>query len=149
MADYGVYKQDSVKEARVSGDNLGRVLPRQLSTGSTRGTQTVGYGDTKIDGSNNRITVGNSIVLDGDNNQIIVTSDGNSSLGMGSIPGTSEFGFFSLDASGNLIMKIINGTLYVYDPISGKNTVQVGKLPDSTYGAAGANSGFNVADGFS
>jgi hypothetical protein len=67
---------------------------------------------------------------------------------MGSIPNTTEFGFFSLDASGNLVMKIVNGTLYVYDPSSGKNTVQVGKLPDSTYGAAGANTGFNVAQGF-
>lgn len=40
--------------------DLSRTLPRQLSTGSTRGTQTVGYGSVKIDGSNNRITIGNS-----------------------------------------------------------------------------------------
>lgn len=37
--------------------NLSRNLPRQMSTGSTRGTQTVGYGNVKIDGSNNRISL--------------------------------------------------------------------------------------------
>lgn len=40
-----------------------RINPRQVGTGAVRGTQTVGYGNTKIDGSNNRITVGDSIEL--------------------------------------------------------------------------------------
>jgi hypothetical protein len=41
--------------------NISRMLPRQLSTGSTRGTQTVGYGNVKIDGSNNTITLGDAV----------------------------------------------------------------------------------------
>lgn len=44
-----------------TGSDISRVLPRQLSTGSTRGTQTVGYGNVQIDGSNNRITLGDTL----------------------------------------------------------------------------------------
>lgn len=115
--------------------SMDRVLPRQLSTGSTRGTQTVGYGNTKIDGTNNTIT--------------IAAPDG-SSIGMGAIPGstTGEYGFFSLDASGKLIMKIVNGTWYTYNPQDQYNNVmQGGLLPDGSGGWAVAAAGYNVSDG--
>lgn len=46
---------DYVKDVSIAEASFDRVLPRQVSTGSTRGTQTVGYGGVKIDGSNNRI----------------------------------------------------------------------------------------------
>jgi hypothetical protein len=124
-----------------------RTLPRQVSTGSTRGTQTVGYGDTKIDGSNNVITVGGSILLDGTNEVIQVTNDDGSTLGLGKIPGTNEFGFFSKDTSGNLIMKIVNGTWYVYRP-DATNVMQSGILPDSTAGWAVASDNHEVSEGF-
>lgn len=115
--------------------DLSRVLPRQLSTGSTRGTQTVGYGNTKIDGSNNRITIG--------------TPDGGT-LGFGSIPGSEndEFGFFSTNADGDLVMKIVDGTWYVYNLDDGTNVMQSGQLPDNTYGWAVAKEGKDVADGY-
>lgn len=121
--------------ARLGGSDLSRVLPRQISTGSTRGTQTVGYGNTKIDGSNNRITIG--------------TPDGGT-LGFGSIPGstTDEFGFFSTDSDGNLIMKIVDGTWYVYRPEDDTNVMQSGILPDGEAGWAVAADGYEVADGF-
>jgi hypothetical protein len=112
--------------------DISRVLPRQLSTGSTRGTQTVGYGTAKLDGSNNRISVG--------------APDG-SSVGMGSIPGstTNEYGFFSLDSTGNLVMKIVNGTKYVYDPAHNYvNVTQDGLLPDGSGGFVAAKPGINV-----
>lgn len=118
----------------LGGSDISRVLPRQLSTGSTRGTQTVGYGNTKIDGSNNRITIG--------------TPDGGS-IGMGSIPGTDpvEYGFFSTDDSGNVIMKIVNGTKYVYNPSDDYvNVTQDGLLPDGSGGFVAAKPGINVAD---
>lgn len=111
-----------------------RVLPRQLSTGSTRGTQTVGYGQTKIDGTNNTIT--------------IAGPDG-SVIGMGMIPGstTDEYGFFSQDVEGNVVMKIVNGTKYVYNPLdSYHNVTQDGLLPDGSGGFVAAKPGFDVAD---
>jgi len=125
----------TVKQPSLSQSNISRVLPRQLSTGSTRGTQTVGYGNTKIDGSNNRITVG--------------APDG-SSVGMGSVPDNSgDFGFFSLDSNGNLIMKIVDGTKFVYNPNEDYvNVTQDGLLPDGSGGFVVAKPDTNVEDAF-
>lgn len=108
----------------------------KLQTGNTRGTQIVGYGGAKIDGANNRIVVTNP-------------ADG-TSVGMGIIPGstTNEFGFFTLNSAGQVVEKTINGTRYIYNPTTGKNVLQDGKLPDATYGWAVAADGFNVADGY-
>lgn len=84
----------------------------KLQTGNTRGTQTVGYGGTKIDGANNRITIGDSIVLDGNADTITITNSDGTTTGMGLIPGTTdEFGFFSVDPDGNLVLKIVNGLI--------------------------------------
>jgi|SRR6185503_3958852 len=126
----------SVNSQPIVGADLSRVLPRQNSTGSTRGTQQVGQGGSAIDGSNNRI--------------IIQAPDG-SSVGIGNIPSTNnEYGFFSLDPSGKLIMKIVNGTRYIYNPQdSFNNVMQDGILPDGSGGWAVASKGNNVADGFS
>lgn len=111
-----------------------RMIPRQMVTGSTRGTQTVGYGGTKIDGTNNRITIENN-------------ADG-SSIGMGAIPGsTSEYGFFSLDSDDNIVMKIVLGTFYVYD--GEDDRMQAGILPDGTINVAIAKDGDSVSDAFS
>jgi len=109
----------------------------KLQTGNTRGTQTVGYGGAKIDGANNRIVITNSI--------------DSTSIGMGIIPGstTNEFGFFSLNASGEVIMKIINGTRYVYRPTNGENFLQDGILPDGSGGFIITKSGSEVEDVFS
>lgn len=124
----------NTRQGSLGGSDISRVLPRQLSTGTTRGTQTVGYGNAKIDGSNNRITVGD---------------DSGGTVGLGSIPGTdNEVGIFILAPNGKLSMKIVGGTFYAYDPTTGLNTVQMGILPDGTGGIAGANQGFDVADGF-
>lgn len=124
------------RSAQFARSDQSRLLPRQVSTGSTRGTQTVGYGTAKIDGSNNRFVVG--------------APDG-SSVGMGSIPGstTNEFGFFSLDENGKLIMKIVNGTKFVYDPTSDYvNITQDGLLPDGSGGFVAAKPGVDVAELF-
>lgn len=120
----------------LSASDISRILPRQMSTGSTRGQQRVGYGTAMLDGNNNRITVG--------------TPDGGS-VGMGSIPGstTNEYGFFTLDSDGKLIMKIVNGTKYVYDPSNDYvNITQDGLLPDGSGGFVVAKTGENVADAF-
>lgn len=127
---------DNVPSADLPTMSLNRTLPRQLSTGSTRGTQTVGYGNTKIDGTNNTIT--------------IAAPDG-SSIGMGAVPGTSptEYGFFTLDKNKKLIMKIVNGTQFVYNPAdSYVNVTQGGLLPDGSGGFVVAKPGDNVSDAF-
>lgn len=107
------------KAPELARSDLSRVLPRQLSTGSTRGTQTVGYGDTKIDGSNNRISVGDSILLDGNSIAITVTNDDGKKVGMGLIPdGSGQFGFFAMDADGNVIATWVGPTLLVNDTVN-------------------------------
>jgi hypothetical protein len=119
-------------------DALGLSNPDSMLAGQLRGTQNVGSGGAKIDASNNTITVTNS-------------ADG-STIGLGTIPGTTtgEFGFFSLDSTGKVVMKIVKGTKYVYDPKNSYvNVTQDGILPDGTGGFVAAKTGTNVADAFS
>lgn len=52
------------------------------------------------------------------------------------------------DSSGNVLFKLDGQTWFWYDGNSGKNVMQVGKLPDGSYGWAVATPGKNVADGF-
>lgn len=73
-----------------------------------------------------------------------IKADDGSVIGMGQIPGTEEIGFFSLDPDGNLVSKWVGATLYWYDLDTGKNNIQVGLLPDGTYGWFIAAKGFNV-----
>lgn len=70
MAGIKTINFDSVAKIDLHDQGFTRTLPRQLSTGSTRGTQNVGYGGVAIDGSNNRIsvTVDQTQVLIGDIN---------------------------------------------------------------------------------
>lgn len=162
------YKQPditSVGNVELPSSDVGRVLPRQISTGSMRGTQTIGYGGVKIDGSNNRITISDGIVLDGSKSTITigsnilldafsstikVTNTDGSIIGMGKIPDGSGFGFFAQDSKGNLLYTIIGSTQYVYDisQTPHTNVMQIMKLPDGTYGMAVAQNGFNVSSGF-
>lgn len=63
--------------------DISRILPRQNSTGILRGTQNVGYGNTRIEGSQNRIILGSSagtgnvgsIILDGNDSSILVSDN--------------------------------------------------------------------------
>jgi hypothetical protein len=117
--------------------------------------QTVGYGTAKLDGTNNRITVG--------------APDG-STVGLGSIPNstTNEFGFFTVNSQGNVTYKVVNGvqyfyddknnliqkvqagTTYVYNPMDNfVNVTQGGLLPDGSGGFVAAKPGFNVSEAFS
>lgn len=80
--------------------------------------------------------------------QIIANTDGSRVI-LGVLPDSTDFGIAFLDPNGNLINKIIGPTQYVYDLLTGKNIIQIGKLPDGTYGMAVAKSGYNVSDGIS
>jgi hypothetical protein len=113
------------------------------------------------------IRLGNNIIISGKNQQIAVnttqggivfgaTSDGRLAMevtnadgtktGIGQIPGSIDLGFYTLDASGNVVQKIIGATRYVYDISTGKNIIQDGKLPDASYGQATAKAGYNVSE---
>lgn len=96
---------------RTIEDASGRIIPRQMVSGSTRGTQIVGYGKTKIDGSKNVITVG--------------SDDG--TVGMGTLPvevGTGN-GFFGQDSSGNLLYTVDGSTWVWRDVNTGKPRMQI------------------------
>jgi hypothetical protein len=113
-----------------------RVNPNQVASGVTRGTQTY------------------------------MNTDG-SYMTMGLIPNTTNFGIafftaagkliskststvdYKYDTLGNLIFKNDGQTQYIYDKTTGKNVVQIGKLPDGSYGWAVAKSGYNVSDAIS
>lgn len=91
-----------------------------------------------------------NVLIDGLNRRITITQSDGSSVGVGIIPGdTSHSGFFVVDGSGNIVMKIIGPTRYIYDITTGKNIIQDGKLPDGTYGLAIAKSGYNISDAIS
>lgn len=123
--DYGQLRPSTLRDISIGGNDTSRLLPRQISTGSTRGTQIVGYGNTKIDGSNNVITVGDSVVIDGSASVITVTDSDKSKIGMGSIPNTNNFGFFATDSNGNVIMSIAAGAFIMNDTVT--NRVLIGK----------------------
>lgn len=95
-----------------------RVIPRQVGTGVMRGTQRI----QNTDGS--YITIG--VIPDTDN----------------------EFGIAYFAADGDLIFKQLGLTSYLYDPTTGKNVMQIGQLPDDSYGWAVATTDHDVADGF-
>lgn len=113
-------------------------VPDSMLGGTMRATQNIGTGGPQIDSANNRILLTNS-------------TDG-SSIGMGTIPGstTGEFGFFALDKSGNVIMKIVNGNLFMLDPTANNITrVELGLLPDGTYNLATSKPGQDLLTAFS
>lgn len=96
-----------------------RTNPNQIPSGVTRGTQKY------------------------------INTDG-SYMTLGVIPdGGTDFGIAFFDSSDTLIAKITGVTQYIYDKTTNKNVVQVGKLPDGSYGWAVAKSGYNVSDGIS
>lgn len=83
---------------------------------------------------------------------------GGDSYGM-SVPASSGTIYFGLLSDGNLGIQVQDTTGYIlfemtgqtwfwYDKTTSKNVMQVGLLPDGTYGWAVAASGYNVSDGF-
>ena len=76
-----------------------------------------------------------------------INTDG-STVGIGTMP-TGEFGFFGTDTAGNVVFKIIGSTFYVNDIVNNTNVMQIGKMPDGSYGTAIAKVGKNVSDIFS
>jgi len=125
------------KEGQLQSSDLSRNLPRQMSTGSTRGTQTVGYGNTKIDGTNNTISIENPLT--------------NVSISIGVIQGSTNdtgVGLSITDDNGFVLFKLDGQTWYWYDSTTEKNIMQVGLLPDGSFGQVNVKPGYNVEDAF-
>lgn len=114
-----------------------RTLPRQVTTGITRGTQTI----MNTDGS--YVTLG--LIPDGGTDFGIAFFDVNGNI-ISKNTGSVEYMY---DSNNNLISKNTGETQFIYDANTGKNIMQIGKLPDDTYGFAVAATGFDVADGIS
>lgn len=128
------------------GGTTPRTFGRQVLSGNIRGSQNITGSLTITSPSTNQ----QNITIDGNSDSITVTNTDGSSVGLGKIPGTNDFGFFSLDASGKLIMKIVNGTKYVYDPSNNYvNVTQDGLLPDGAGGFVAAKPGVDVNAAFS
>lgn len=114
------------------------LLPHKIVSGALPGATQI-----RIGGSEN-------VLIDGLHQRITITTTDGSSVGIGVIPGTTSLGFFSLDSSGNLILKIELGTIFMYDfANSGRNRMQVGKLPDGTYDVAVSKDAYTVGDAIS
>lgn len=127
--------------------------PHNLISGALPGSTEIRIGNSiKISGKTQQIavtTTGGNITIgatsDGRLAMEVTNSDG-TKTGIGIIPGSTDLGFYTLDSSGNVIQKIVGPTRYIYDIATGKNVIQDGKLPDSTYGLAVVKPGFNVTD---
>lgn len=130
--------------------------PKSIISGSLPGATQIRIGGNQnilIDGLHQQI----SVTTTGGNITMGATSDGRLAMevtntdgtktGIGTIPGSTDLGFYTLDTAGNVVQKIVGATRYVYDISTTKNIIQDGKLPDNTYGQANAKAGFNVSDG--
>ena len=125
-----------------------RTYGRQILSGNIRGSQNI-TGSLTI---TNPTTNQQNISLSGSNQTITVTNTDGSVVGMGLIPdGSNTFGFYTLNSSGQLLMKIVGSTIYTYDltQTPAVNNMQLMKLPDGSYGMTVAKTGTNVASLYS
>lgn len=129
--------------------------PKSIISGSLPGATEIRLGNNiKISGKNQQIavtTTGGTITIGATSDGRLameVTNTNGTKTGIGVIPGSTDLGFYTLDASGNVIQKIVGPTRSVYDISTGKNIMQDGKLPDATYGWAVAATNKNVSEGF-
>ena len=165
--DYGAVKVPGIQNVEISGGNTPRILPRQLSSGSLRGNQTVGNGSNSvvIDSSNNRIVLDQTTVGVATKAQVAVgslnpsnktdksfglsitdTSGNSMSIGIGA---DGKLGITFADSDGFITKKYTAETDFMYDKSTKKNRTQSGKMPDGTYNYIAVNTGYDVADFFS
>lgn len=71
----------------------------------------------------------------------------NGTIDFGNIS-NSQLGMQVIDDTGYVLFEMTGQTWYWYDKTTNTNVMQVGLLPDGTYGMAVAENGYNVADGF-
>lgn len=122
----------SVSDAGITSSDAGRVIPRQLFTGSLKGTLQAGP-NVQINSSTSQINIGH-ITLDGTNNIISTANSDSSKQGMGAIPNSKSYGLFSTATNGSVVWQQTGPTGYIYDLVNKVNVLQQGLLPDGSYG---------------
>lgn len=112
--------------------------PNDLISGMLAGATEIRIGGSK------------GIKVDGKNNAISITDATGRISGFGVIPDNSgDFGFFNLDETGTLVLKIVGGTKYVYNPKDAyHNVTQDGLLPDGSGGFISVKAGNDVANAY-
>lgn len=140
-------------DAPSGADQKSPLEPKSIISGALPGATEIRLGNNiKISGKNQQIRVnaasGNIVFGATDDGRLAmeVTNADGTKTGIGQIPGSTDLGFYTLDAAGNVIQKIVGATRYIYDISTGKNIIQDGKLPDGSYGDATAKAGFNISD---
>lgn len=108
-----IINQEYIPNTTLATSDINYLYPRQVGTGSTRGTQTIGVGNINIDGSNDQIDItsttgGSSIVLGQQSSSV-----NQSGVATSSIPGSS--GTFGLSITGS------NGASLVFGVNQGGN----------------------------
>lgn len=142
-------------DAPTPAAQINPVEPKSIISGMLPGATEIRLGNNiKISGKNQQIrvntTAGNVVFGATDDGRLAmeVTNADGTKTGIGQIPGSTDLGFYTLDAAGNVIQKIVGPTRYIYDLSTIKNVMQDGKLPDATYGWAVAATNKNVSEGF-
>ncbi len=134
------------------GINVNNASPSQLLYENNYSTTTwrdingnIQLQEGDLGNSNYGLSAGNgSVVLD----ELGLTAQAsNGTISLGSISG-GNLGMQVTDTSGYVLFEMTGQTWFWYDKTTNKNVMQVGLLPDGTYGWAVAASGYNVADGF-
>lgn len=135
--DYRAVNVDGVENNEIDSGYTNRILPRQVSTGSTRGTQIVGYGGVKIDGSNNRIQLeaNSTQVSIGDTSDI----DNITGLALTDISSGKKLVSIGNDTSGT---SVIGLTAYDGDE---QRRLLAGTFPDGSVKIKLSREGYDVA----
>lgn len=142
-------------DAPTPGAQTNPIEPKSIISGMLPGSTEIRLGNNiKISGKNQQIrvntTAGNVVFGATDDGRLAmeVTNSDGTKTGIGQIPGSTDLGFYTLDAVGNVVQKIVGPTRYIYDLTTTKNIMQDGKLPDSSYGLISVKPGLNVSDIF-
>lgn len=123
----------------LNNNSAGFIQPYKIASGSTRGTQIVGFGDVKIDGANNQITIGKVTKIGGQQEETVLGKLGNQSFGLKVIDAKGGQLLIGVLPDGNLGIQLL-------DP-SGNEVMRAGFLPiTQIYGWATATPG-NTLDG--
>ena len=162
---------DSVSNGSVPQFNTPVVLGRQLSSSSINGVMNVGYGNVQINGTTNSINIyglsgsqsislgalttssnqtgvaANSISTSSTGFGFNVTDANGNSINFGTLA-DGTFGFNITDSSGFVLFELNASTWKWFDKNYNVNVMQVGELPDSSYGWAVATQGNNVSQAF-
>lgn len=148
---YTLASTDNSASSTTSSGSTPRVLGRQISSGNIRGNQNITGTLTIVSPTNNSPVM----TLSGTNQTIsIITSPATSTSSM---TGTltfglntdSSYGMQVTDNSGFVLFELNGTTWKWYDKTTGNNVMQIGLLPDGTYGMAVAKKGYNVSSLYS